>query len=385
MIICIKCDKETKRRMDDLLAREQYRDYSELISIAVSNLHMLDQEVASRGALVIGEAAEQFSVASSSGQTVSAKRVAYTEPAAPQYRERKARAVAAPPVAHAPLRIPDLFLFDGLDRLSIATLEAQDDNKILESFTLDRWLFGQYNKLLPAKANCRALAHLSAEYGGGVPLKDAHARIGDAATCLEEDLSNHDLFYRIGRDDALSTAFPPCVPTGEKSCSRYANHFVGMVNSQGHLSGLLADYRLVVLAPHEKSALRLTMAGLAFARLANPVLDRAQQSVTQKFSTEEIVFLLDHIQHCVPVEAFAIRTLIAAIQEGADTPEKLDEALRVHVPADSNRSLSPSFLTSQRSGALSRMADLGLLARIRKGVRVSYRITEQGQSFAEGN
>jgi DNA-binding HxlR family transcriptional regulator len=83
----------------------------------------------------------------------------------------------------------------------------------------------------------------------------------------------------------------------------------------------------------------------------------------------------------VPAEAFAFRTLIQAIAEGAITPDKLDEALRVHVPTETNRSLSPSFLTSQRSGALSRMADLGLIARKRKGVRVSYTITPAGEAL----
>ncbi|HPR90528.1 MAG TPA: hypothetical protein PLD93_03730, partial [Synergistaceae bacterium] len=77
--------------------------------------------------------------------------------------------------------------------------------------------------------------------------------------------------------------------------------------------------------------------------------------------------------------------LIRAIADGAATPDKLEKVLQAHVPAVTNRSLSPSFLTSQRSGALSRMADLGLIARERNGVRVSYVVTEHGQRFIESN
>jgi hypothetical protein len=368
--------------MDDLLAREQYRDYSELVSIAVSNLHMLDQEVASRGAFVIGEGTIPSSIAHSPEPAVSVKRVAATEPATPQYRERKARAVAAPPVARAPFRVPDLFLFDGLGRLSIATLEAQDDKKVLESFTLDRWLFGQYNKLLPAKANCRGLARLMADQDKGVPLDSAATQIAEAAVQLGDYLADCDRRHQTSRDDALATAFPRNGPDAEKSRARYANQFVGAVNSQGQLSGLLWDYRFAALAATNPATLQLTAPGLVFARFGNPVLDESQDSPAQKFSREETAYLLEHVRRFIPVENFAFRTLIAAIEDGADIPEKLDEALRVHVRADSDRSLSPSFLTSQRSGALSRMADLGLIARVRKGVRVAYHVSEEGIAFS---
>jgi hypothetical protein len=45
--------------------------------------------------------------------------------------------------------------------------------------------------------------------------------------------------------------------------------------------------------------------------------------------------------------------------------------------------LSQSFLASQRSGAVSRMSDLGLIERRREGVRVFYAATEDGVVFLE--
>jgi len=400
MILCIRCDKDTKRKMDDLLKKDHYRDYSELISVAISNLCVLDHEVGARGAFVIGESPAPFSVALSADPVKSAKRAAVARPGPPQSQKQKARTASAAPARSAPVRIPDLFLYDGLDKLSIATLDVQEDENVMESFTLDRWLFGQYNKLLPAKANCRALARMIDDHDEGLPLDRAAAHVAEAAGHLGDYLADCDLRHQTGRDEALATAFPRSGADAEKSRARYANQFVGAVNSQGQLSGLLCDYRLAGLSgmgvppmDHGQDAratltppycIQLTAPGLAFARLDNPVLDQSQDDPAQKFSREETAFLLGHIQRFVPVEAFAFRTLIAAVQEGADTPGKLDEALRVYVPADSNRSLSPSFLTSQRSGALSRMADLGLIGRVRKGVRVSYSITEQGQRFADG-
>jgi hypothetical protein len=274
-----------------------------------------------------------------------------------------------------------LFLPEGLDGISCVTVEVLPIDNPPKSFTLDRWLFGQYNKLLPCKVNCRALVRLMNTQEYGVSLQEATRQITEAAARLGDYLADHDRRHRIGRDDALATAFPRSGPDAEKSRARYANQFVGNINSQGVLFGLLWEYHLAGLSSGNGTRLLPTEQALHLARLSNPILDGCQTEPTQKFSSEETAFLLEHIRSSVPVEAFAFRTLIHAIANGADTPDKLDEALHVLVPTDSNRSLSPSFLISQRSGALSRMADLGLITRERKGVRVLYRVTQDSETF----
>lgn len=383
MIICINCTTVTKSKIDKLLDDNLYRDYSELIAAAVDSLWMLEQEIAEKGALVIGEGPTTRTALAASSRVETATRLKRQKAEHAPDRRKSPQRIAPMVTASDPVRIPDLFLSAGLDKLSAVAAEIPATGEPNRAITLDRWLFGQYNKLLPVKANCRALLRIAAEHPQDVALEDAAPRIGKAAALLGDYLADHDRRHQIARDDLLATAFPRSGPDAEKSRARYANQFVGSVNSQGVLSGMLWDYRLAVLAPGSAARLMPTEPALQFARLTNPVLDGCQTDPAQKFSPEEAAFLLDHIRAHVPVEAFAFRTLIQAIAEGAITPDKLDEALRVHVPAETNRSLSPSFLTSQRSGALSRMADLGLIARERKGVRVSYIVTEQGQRLIE--
>lgn len=381
MIICFNCDPETKVKMDSLMAKDHYTDYSELIAVAMANLWMLDREVTEKGALVIGEGTP-LSLSVPSSRPVKIANPVPATSSVSSSRERPPAKTVAPPTERAPISIPDLFLPVGVDGLSVTTVDIERQEPIAaDSFTLDCWLFGQYNKLLPAKANCRALVRLAAEHPDGEPLEETAPRIAEVAALLGDWLADHDRRHQIGRDDALATAFPRSGPDAEKSRARYANQFVGSVNSRGALSGLLRDYRLAGLAPGNGPRLLPTKQGVNLAWLANPILDGHQTEPAQRFSAEETAFLLEHIRSFVPVEAFAFRTLLRAIADVADTPDKLDEVLRVFVPTDSNRSLSPSFLTSQRSGALSRMADLGLIARVRKGVRVSYAMTEQGQIF----
>lgn len=383
MIVCMRCRADVKEKMDILLSKNHYSDYSELIAVAIENLWVMEQEVVERGALVISERSAPPVAPAASPSTERARPLDHGKAAPAPARHPKPSKAASIPIVPAPVHIPELFLAYGLDGLSARTTEISVSEEREEAFTLDRWLFGQYNKLLPLKVNCRALLRIATEYPEGAPLEDVAPRIGEVAALLGDYLADHDRRHQIARDDALATAFPRSGADAEKSRARYANQFVGSVNSQGVLSGMLRDYRLAALAPGAGERLMPTEPALQFARLTNPMLDDCQTDPAQKFSPEEAAFLLDHIRVHVPVEAFAFRTLIAAILEGADTPDKLNEALHTHVPAETSRSLSPSFLTSQRSGALSRMADLGLIARERKGVRVSYIVTEQGQGLIE--
>jgi len=381
MIICINCSKQIKAKMDALIKIGEYGNYSELVTVALENLFVLEREVAEKGALVIADAAAlpiklrtprgaQRGPQSGPGEVNSSFIV-----------EKVVSSTSGASAGNVQPRIPDVFLFEGLERLSVVTAEIPPTEKVKETFTLDRWLFGQYNKLLPAKANCRALIRLIAGKESCEAVDRLAYKIAEAAGLLGDYLAEHDRRYEIGRDAALVTAFPSSSADAEKSRARYANQFVGSVNNSGVLSGLLWDYRLAALVLGQGACLFPTAAALKFAGMANPVLDSCQTEPAQKFSQEEVDFLFDHIRCHIPVEEFAFRTLIEAIANGADTPAKLDEALHLLVPADSNRSLSQSFLASQRSGALSRMADLGLIVRVRKGVKVSYTITGHGEAF----
>jgi hypothetical protein len=49
--------------------------------------------------------------------------------------------------------------------------------------------------------------------------------------------------------------------------------------------------------------------------------------------------------------------------------------------SDKEKTLSESFLASQRSGAISRMEDLRLVLRVRDGVRVFYDVTDIGERY----
>jgi hypothetical protein len=144
---------------------------------------------------------------------------------------------------------------------------------------------------------------------------------------------------------------------------------------------LLIDLKLINYTNTKDVRLQLTDVGWRLALLESAVLDGAFDSAVARFSTEETNLLLGHIRSSVPAEDFAFRAIMEAINHGAHTPDQLDTALQTFVSPDRREKVTSSFLSSQRSGAISRMYDLGLVARMRDGVKVSYAIAHQGEHY----
>lgn len=383
MIICFNCSSDTKKIFDYLIESGEYKDYAEVISVAVANLAVLQIELKQKGAVVIGT--KELSISSSPNPKLKNEVENLSKKISQWHAKQKGEDQKfIDTQSNESVFIPPIFQLDGIcnsppmfAKLPIDVLEKRQE------VPLDKWIFGQYNKLLPVKATCRALAHLLKIEPNGVLIEKAASKIAEEAAVLGDYLSSYDELNRIERDDALSTAFPFSGKNGEKGRLRYANHFVASANNKGQVSGLPIDFKLMNHTNEKKPCLLLTEIGWNFAILRNPILDNILEKPTQKFSDEEIDFLLNQIARFVPVEDFAYRTILSAITEGADTPTKIDTVLQKYVPHNTNRILSTSFLTSQRSGAISRMADLGLVTRIRDGVRVSYFVTEQGKQYLQ--
>jgi hypothetical protein len=145
-------------------------------------------------------------------------------------------------------------------------------------------------------------------------------------------------------------------------------------------SGLLVDLKLINYVSGKEPRLLLTESGWDFAVMENPVLDRSAHGLP-KFSQEEITFLLNHIRLRVPIEDSAYRTVIRALCEGANNPEKLDRFLEPLLSTRHEKSFTGAFLATQRSGAISRMADLGLVRKQRDGIKVTYVPTEAAMQY----
>jgi hypothetical protein len=390
MIVCFRCTAETRDDLNRLMATGTYRDIGEAITAAVRNQVLMEQEVAEKGAIIIGSAAPPFPLPPRDDRAELPQPQVQPVKNGNLKKDRSAPKTSPaverpdPPSASAAPTVPVLFQLEGFPQeppTGLADLPA-DMWATGQVIPLDRWVLGQFNRLLPAKANSRALVRLFLDQEKGLPIEPTAERIAADAAVLGDYLTALDEARKTSRDDALATAFPTTAEGGDKGRSRYANQFVVYQNGRGELSGLMVDLKLINVMHQRKERLIVpTKIAWQFARLPNPVLDEPTDGPTEKFSPEERALLLRHIVTSVPVEAFAYRVILEAVSHGSNSPDTIDAALKAYVSEDRADKLSPSFLASQRSGAISRMSDLGLVERRRDGVRVFYEITDEGRTF----
>jgi hypothetical protein len=378
MIICFQCTPETKEILDKLVNSGQYNDYGDAISMAINNLSVLQNQISKEGILFIDEEIPIALV--EKPRTADENFQVKKDNKAGKNREINYEQIIVQEEFSADL--PEVFkvLDDEHEPKEFAKLPA-DEWLRGQVIPLDRWFFGQYNKLLPAKASCRALACMLIDNPSGVELADAAESIADNAAFLGDYLTKLDEKWDINREDAISTAFPKTGPNLKKSKLRYANQFVGRINKQGKITGLPASMKLINLTSEKNNRITLTKPGWEFTRLKNPVLDESQLTEVKKFSELEIQFLLKNISKNVPTEDYAYMTILGLIDEGINTPSQIDEVLKKRIPLSAGRKLSQSFLSAQRSGTISRMTDLCLIDRERDGITMSYKITSSGKDY----
>lgn len=373
MVLCFEIDRETKDKMDYMVQAGNYRDYSELLEVCVANQHLIHL---SRTTEPGGPALHIAPSNPSSKQPVM-----LAKQASVPVNETSSTTVQMD-------GIPTIFTAANKDGREISVTNMPDDVFLAGmEVPVDRWIFGQHNKLLPAKANMRALLNLimAKRHTHGLDLDESATEIASAASDLGNYLRASDAAVGRSRDDAFALAFPSSeAANSDKSRLRYAGQFIGAVSREGRASGLLVDLKLINVDRHKPPRLKLTAAGLDFALLKNPILDNSAPEVTEKFSEDEISFLLGHIRMHVPVEMFAFQTTLESVAHGNATPEKLDLSLKRLLPDRKDRPFTDAFLTTQRAGAISRMADLGLVARARSGPHVTYVVTDRGTDFIKG-
>lgn len=362
MVICFDCSARTKDLLDKFLETEDFSNYSDVISCALENLAVLETRVKNEGSLVMDGGAVWEKGYSSENVARHKTR---------KFENESSEIVNA--VTGAPARIPEIFKLNFPSDNSPDLKDAPPCSwEKGEAVPLNKWMFGQFNKLLPLKAVCRALAHIQLKEGGGVSVEGASTLIANESLDLARYLIKRDLDCNRIRDDAWATAFPkPAGKNWQKGRTRFANQFVGSSNKKGVVTGMPIEMRLINQSKDKKPKIWLTQKGWDFAQMKNPILD-GNGEAKNKFTDEEITFLLNHISQSVPQEYFAYKAITEGISNKNNTPEKLDKYLERNISYDSENKSTPSFLSNQRSGAISRMVDLKLVIRKRRGVNVTY-------------
>ena len=233
------------------------------------------------------------------------------------------------------------------------------------------WLWGQVNRILPLKFVLRAILNVAPE--GQLSMEDAHPLLRPVSRNFALLLRDIDERKGTRRDDRLDVGFPSG-DDEDAALTRFLSQFFFDLREDGGVSGALPLLRFV--GPAVDHSIGLTAAGLDFARLENPILN-GQGKSGRRLSADETRFYVQHVMEHVPGEAAAFRVIAEALRNRVHTNKELATLLRGTVGND----WSESLVSTQRSGAMGRMLDLGLTRRERRGVRVRFYLTDAGDSL----
>ncbi len=243
----------------------------------------------------------------------------------------------------------------------------------------ETWIWGQINRILPIKFAARSLA-ITVARNQDFPIHDEFCmNAGIEARKFGQELLTQDAHFNKPRDKKLSTGFPIGAKK-DSSLSRYWSQFIGYQKKDGSNTGALFDlvFADTLSADNESTRIGLTAAGLEFAEFINPVID--DNHFDNALSDDEIAFYLNHIQTYVPGEVSLFKAILRLIEKGINRRENLNESIKNFIQGSN---WSNGLISTQRSGAISRMYELGLLKKEKSGLEVQYIISDPGTQFLE--
>lgn len=358
MIICFECQKDIKDILDSLVGSGKYKDYSEVINIAVKNYQELHKEISRTGSVVIGDN--------------------YMYPPKKKIKNTLAGDLIIPEMFKSPL----LFTED-IDRL-IQDYPGKSEEEAEVSKKFNPTGFCHF---LPLKAIVRAIANLIiTEYPDGITikdvLKDALQEIVEELFLLGEILVDHDIANELKHHLSLSKGFPKSVSRLDDVKRRYkeefASTFLNLDKNNYPISGLLLEYKFLVIS-NDGQRINLAKPAWDFIILTNPVFDGKYHQIKEKLSSEEIEFLIIYYLSSLPLVKGRIFDILALIDNGINTPSEIDS--KIIESANSVSKSNIDQISKFRAEIISIMLELKLLDREKNKHLIVYNLSERGNEL----
>jgi hypothetical protein len=240
-------------------------------------------------------------------------------------------------------------------------------------------LWGQYYRFLPVKVGVRVLLNMYTEYFP--ELRDFTEKVTNVALPLRHQLAKLDRMDRRSFGELLSATFPT---NDEKSVNRFVNQYMlHLRTSDMALLGMMPELKLINVISDDKGIARigLTNFGSQFAVLQNPAIDLDKP---ESLSPEEIDFILNHIADNLPAEFEHMIVVLKCILDSKNTRNDLNSTLKgYYLHYHKGSEWSDTVVNTMRSGLVSRLNELGLVRREKRGKFIRYHITDAGQKYIQ--
>lgn len=251
----------------------------------------------------------------------------------------------------------------------IKTVPPPDNSKIPNDC-----LWGQYNRIFPIKITLRVLANLLKE-NETIELSVLQSQAVQVAREIGLLLRKEDKKNMRKYGDMLSSA----LPVGRnitKTENRFINHFVGYYTRAGRIEGAPGALKFLNMFEETDGSQKvgITKTGLDFAVISNPILDEENYGVP--LSKAESEFYIESVFQNLKREAEVMLAILRAVHDGKSSPSELNKEI-----TQFSRGWSQAMINTIRAGAIGRLHELGLISRERKGINVTYYLTQFGKEI----
>jgi len=240
----------------------------------------------------------------------------------------------------------------------------------------DNWLWGQVNRVFPVKVGLRILGNMQQKNSDYIPLRDFQEQAAELARGFGLQIQRIDAELKRKRNEKFSTALP-IGRKEDKAIQRYISHFLATKRAGGILDGAMSRLKFVNIQKKNESPnmIGITEEGLQFMKLRNPLLDESLYS-DKTLSEEEADFYIEHVIKNVPEELNPIYQILSIIHKGISSVSGIDIELK-----EIKNEWTDVMVATQRSGSLGRMIELGLLTKLKDGIKVAYTLTGKGKEL----
>jgi hypothetical protein len=376
MHIITVIDAETKNRIQTILSSDKgYESMDEFVGRAIINLITLEESESTEAIATDRMSPGVMPQAKASGNA----------------GDHKSRALAHP---HLKEKVVKSTLGTALEMdRSLLTMPVDIPLSVktpnLDASSMARPLWGQMNRFAPAKVTLRILGNILARSKTDwADLKVVSASVCEQAPIIKETLQNRDKTDGRKRGEGFSAAFPI---EQKPSLQRFASQYVGyLAKESGEPQGLLADLSFVNIrkSPEGTTEIGLTEPGILFAKLPSPLIDTVLllgKQASFAVSLEEAKFLFAHLEKHRPGESEFLKYVARRVGEGASNPTSLLTAVDDYFKQDRRgMTITEAVLGTMRTGAVSKLVELGMIAITKDGARSIYQLTEYSKEILGG-
>jgi hypothetical protein len=237
-------------------------------------------------------------------------------------------------------------------------------------------------RLLPVKAVLRAVAEIAgAEASALVDLDSLRANLGGRALGWRAAIEVVDGQREIARGERLATGFPNVARDGERSVRRFVDTYLGGFYTDGRVVGAPFHLGFLNIVKNSNGGMAgMTLAGLSFAQLENPVMDHGE-ACFPPMTEEEAEFYVRHVAaaHLAEAEQIGEYLLLLRQRPGVGRDVASTAMRRFYLRFWPPNELTVDMVNSLRTAVHSRCQELGLARAEHSGRGASYHLTELGE------